>query len=533
MSAPTVPTVVAPDPQPSTGDQQHVRAVARGGAFNLVGSVIYGAANFVLLAVLTRELGAKASGPVIVAIAVFTIMSRFAELGGSTGLVRMVSRDRALGRTERIWPTLVAAIVPVLVLGIVFAGILWVTAEPLARLFSGGDDTGEIAEMLRIIAPFLPISAAYSVLVIGSRGFDTMAVQVWIEKIGRAILMPLAAYLVIQSGGGAVGAVTAWAATNLIAGVITVVAVLRLVHREHVEHPIPADAPPAPLLPIARSFWIFTLPRAFGQAFNVAVLWFDTLLVAALIGAKAGGIYAAGTRYLLIGTFVVEAIMQAVGPRVSGLLTLGHKDEARDVVRQTTTWQVAIVWPTYLLVGLFATVLLGVFGPEFVAAEAALVYLSLGMLVSCLGGPCDSVILMSGRSRQSLVNSAAALAVNVVGNLILVPKYGISAAGLVWAVTLVVGAGLPAWQSARHLQISPWSVPMVRTMVLALVTVGVPCLVARLTLGETWAGLLAALIVGGAAYCGLTWRLRRSIHLEDLLDSFRRTRPRALPATPT
>ncbi len=232
------------------------------------------------------------------------------------------------------------------------------------------------------------------------------------------------------------------------------------------------------------------------------MLWFDTLLVAAMIGAKAGGIYAAGTRYLLIGTFVVEAIMQAVGPRVSGLLTLGHKDEAREVVHQTTTWQVAIVWPTYLVVGLFATVLLGVFGPEFVAAEAALVFLSIGMLVSCLGGPCDSVILMSGRSRQSLINSAAALTINVVGNLILVPEYGISAAGFVWAVTLVVAAGLPAIQTSRHLQISPWSMPMVRTMVLALVTVGVPCVVARLTLGETWAGLLAALVVGGAAVFG-------------------------------
>ena len=134
------------------------------------------------------------------------------------------------------------------------------------------------------------------------------------------------------------------------------------------------------------------------------MLWFDTLFVAALIGAKAGGIYAAGTRYLLIGTFIVEAIMQAVGPRVSGLMTLDRTDEARQVVRQTTTWQVAIVWPTYLVVGSFAAVLLGVFGPEFVAAEAALVFLSIGMLVSCLGGPCDSVILMSGRCRQSLIN---------------------------------------------------------------------------------------------------------------------------------
>jgi O-antigen/teichoic acid export membrane protein len=387
--------------------------------------------------------------------------------------------------------------------------------------------------MLRIIAPVLPLSAAYMVVVIGSRGFDTMAVQVWVEKIGRALFMPIAVYAVIQAGAGPVGAIAVWASSYVVAGIAAVVVMSRVLHREHARNPIPVDAPPAPLLPIARSFWIFTLPRAFGQAFNVAVLWFDTLLVAALIGAKEGGIYAAGTRYLLIGTFVVEAIMQAVGPRVSGLLTLDRHDEAREVVHQTTTWQVAIVWPIYLVVGAFAAVLLGVFGPEFVAAEGALVFLSLGMLVSCLGGPCDSVILMSGRSRQSLVNSAVALAVNVVGNLILVPEYGIGAAGFVWAVTLVVAAGLPALQTARHLHISPWSVPMFRTMGVALATVGLACVAARLTLGDTWAGLLTAVVVGGTAYSALTWRLRRSIHLQDLLDSFRRTRPRALPATPT
>lgn len=534
MSAPTTPVVAGTAAEPSgtrgDGSQHHVRSVARGGAFNLVGSVIYGVMSFVLLLVLTNELGAKGAGPVIVAIAVFTIMSRIAELGGSTGLIRMISRDRALGRTERIRPTLIAAVVPVLVLGIFFAIVLWAAAPGLAGLFSGGDDTGEITEMLRVIAPFLPFSAAYSVLVLGSRGFDTMKVQVWVEKIGRACLMPVAVYAVIQAGGGSVGAITAWAATNLVGAVVTVVLVRRLVHSELREHPIPADCPPAPLVSIARSFWIFTLPRAFGQAFNVAVLWFDTLFVAALIGATKSGIYAAGTRYLLIGTFIVEAMMQAVGPKVSGLLTLDQKDEAREVVRRTTTWQVAIIWPIYLIVGSFAAVLLGVFGPNFVQAEGALVFLAAGMMVSCVAGPCDSVILMSGRSRQSLINSAAALTVNIVGNLIFVPRYGITAAGAVWALTLVVAAGLPAIQTARHLGIVAWSRPLLHTMLLALGTIGVACVAARVALGDSWAGLIAAAVVGLGAYSALTWRLRRSIHLQDLLDSFRRARPRPMAA---
>ena len=90
-------------------------------------------------------------------------------------------------------------------------------------------------------------------------------------------------------------------------------------------------------------------PRAAGQSFDVAVLWLDTLLVAALIGPTAAGIYAAGTRFLLIGTFTAEAIQQAVAPRVSSLITLGKRDDAHAVITQATSWQAAITWPVYLV----------------------------------------------------------------------------------------------------------------------------------------------------------------------------------------
>jgi O-antigen/teichoic acid export membrane protein len=510
--------------------QGHVRQVARGGALNIVGSIIYGVASFLLLVVLTRELGATRAGSVIVVIAVFTVMSRFAELGGSTGLVRMISRDRALGRQERIRPTVIASVVPVLALGVLFSIVLWYSAAGLARLFSGGEDTKLITDLIRLLTPFLPFSAAYSVLVLGSRGFGTMKVQVWVEKIIRACAMPIAAYLAVAVGGGPVAVMVSWALTTFVAAVVTVYIYIRLIRAEERGLPAKSDRPPAPFIAIARSFWIFTLPRAFGQAFNVVVLWVDTLFVSALIGATAGGIYAAGTRYLLVGAFIAEAFMQAVGPKVSGLLTVGRVNDAKKVVAQTTTWQVAIIWPTYLIVGSFAAVLLRVFGPAYVQAEAALVFLSIGIMLACLGGPCDSVILMSGRSRQSLFNSTAALTVNVVGNLILVPKYGIGAAGFVWALTLIVADGLPALQASRRMGIHPWSMPMLRTIALSLGTVGVACLGARVAFGDSWTGLFVATIVGGAAYSGLTWRLRRSIHLQELLDSFRREPPRVIVA---
>ena len=222
--------------------------------------------------------------------------------------------------------------------------------------------------------------------------------------------------------------------------------------------------------------------------------------------------------------------MQAVGPRVSGLLTLDQKDEAREVVHQTTTWQVAIIWPTYLRRRLVRGGAARRVRPRLRRRpRPRSIFLSVGMLVSCLGGPCDSVILMSGRSRQSLFNAAAALTVNVVGNLIFVPMYGIGAAGAVWAVTLVVAAGLPASSPPATCRSPPGPCPMVRTMVLALGTVGVACLVARVALGDDL----------GRPHRRHRRRRNRVFQRSrggsdgryisrHLLDSFRRDRPRAV-----
>ena len=95
----------------------------------------------------------------------------------------------------------------------------------------------------------------------------------------------------------------------------------------------------------------------------------DTLIIAAILGTTQAGIYAAGTRYLLIGLFTAEAIMQVLGPRISALLAVASDREGgRSLYAIGTAWQTSITWSVYLIVIVFSTPLLRVFGPEYVAA---------------------------------------------------------------------------------------------------------------------------------------------------------------------
>jgi O-antigen/teichoic acid export membrane protein len=315
----------------------------------------------------------------------------------------------------------------------------------------------------------------------------------------------------VIAAGGDEQAVAVGYALVTAAGFLAVVVMLRgLLHAvgggSRDAHPVPADG-------LAGEFWRFALPRALGQTCNVAVLWLDTLLIAAWHGSTDAGIYAAGTRYLLIGTFTAEAVMNAVGPRVSGLLTRGERDGAQAVVTEATVWQAALITPVYLVIGIFAGPLLAIFGPGYDRAAPALVVLSVGMLVAGLCGPADSVVLMSGRSRLSLQNSLAALAVNIVGNVVLTTRYGLTGAGIAWAATLVVAYGLPVRQARERLGITTRSATLTRQVVLAVVAVGGTAIAARVVIGNTLPAAIAAAVVGGGAYAATTWFRREAFAL--------------------
>ena len=85
--------------------------------------------------------------------------------------------------------------------------------------------------------------------------------------------------------------------------------------------------------------------------------------------------------------------------------------------------------------------MLAIFGADFEVADTALVILAVGQLVALASGPVGAVLVMTGRERLQRDAAAAAVAVNLVGNLVLVPTYGMVGAASATAVALIVALG--------------------------------------------------------------------------------------------
>jgi O-antigen/teichoic acid export membrane protein len=249
----------------------------------------------------------------------------------------------------------------------------------------------------------------------------------------------------------------------------------------------------------------------------------DIVLVAALRSPAEAALYAAASRFVTVGLIGVQAIQQSLAPQLSAMFSRGQREQAQHVYQLATAWSIAIAWPIYLACAALAPLLLRFFGDGFAEAAPTVVVLNLAMLFAVAAGPVDTVLLMSGRSVLSLVNTAAAAIVDIVLCMLFVPRYGYAGAGWAWAVAMIVRNALPLLQVRRFLGMSPLGSVTIRVSGYAFGCFGVLPLGVALAGLPTWS-IVATLTGCGLIFVALLWISRESLHLADLVGAFRKRR---------
>lgn len=488
-----------------------LRSLARGGSLNFVGFIISGALGFVLAVVVARGLGAEGAGVFFAVVAVFTILGNVSKLGADTGIVRAIARFRTLGKPMNIRPTIIAALVPVLVVGVLAGAAVFFFAPDLARnVVRDRPDMG--TSFLRLLAPFLPFAAASRVALAGTRGFNTMVPFVAVESIGKPSIRPIAILVSILAGLGSGAIALSWAVPEALAFLGSAGAMLWLLRRE--EHEAGPAAPPArSFRKLAREFWRFSAPRGLAAAFQITVIWLDILLVGIFRPTREVGIYAAASRAVTVGTFALQAIRLAIAPQISVLLAKRDRENAQVVYQTATWWLMALSWPLYLTLAVFAPFLLQVFGKEFVEGSTPLLILSLAMLVNLGTGNVTVVLLMGGRARWNLLNTAVSLTLNVGLNLILIPRIGISGAAIAWSVSIIVDNTMAVIEVWLFMHMRPLGAGYMTVAGGAVVCFGGIGLLTRIVFGMSAPTFVAYAVVSVGLYAALLWRAREALRL--------------------
>lgn len=469
-----------------------------------LGAAVFGAGmNLVLAVIIGRTYGAGATGTFFATIGVFLVAANVLKLGADTGLVRMLSRAVALGRERDIVPTIAGALWPVLVVSIIAASLAAWNAEWIA-LWVRPQDPGPAVSLVRFLAAGVPLLTLFALLTAIVRGLGGLTAFAVLQNV----LLPLSRVIGILSalwlGRSIAQATQLWAAglpvLVVLAALVAVSRVRRALRAAPTDAPThsPTDSPtdtavqPELAPTVFAAFWRFTVPRAGSASIEIGIEWLDVILVSALAGPVEGGLYAVATRLVKVASIADYALRMALSTRLTAALATGDVELLRRLYGAGTRLLVGLVWPYLAVLVVFSDVAVTLFGGDFGPGTSLVSIVAIGMLVVAAGGSLQSMLLLSGLSRQQLSNKVAVLGITIGGNLAVTPHWGARGAAVVWVVAVVTDTALAAFQVRRRVGVAVGLGPL-RDVGIAALAGGLVCaLLLRSTLGPSLPVMAAA-----------------------------------------
>lgn len=496
-------------------------AVARGSLVNVLAMAAGAALSFALTVLASRWLQPRQAGEFFELVALFTIGSNTLGLGADTGLTRWIASARAVGGLNDIRRIVLIALGPVLIFGVAVGAGVWLAAPELAHLLLKALPPAQGTSDIRIVAPLIPLGALSTCLIAAARGFGRMWPYLAIEGVGKPVMRIVLVVVALVAGWGLRGALAGWSLPVAVGMIASWVIFSRMIAMQ-----VPAAGQPfgaGVRNGLARPFWRFTAPRGLATVFQVTALWIGVLLVGIMLDSYDAGLYSAVSRLAMIGTLALEATRLAIAPELGGLLAKHEHKRAGAVYQSATGWLMLASWPLYLLFAIFPAVALGIFGHKYLtgAASLSLVILAGAMLVNTGTGNVTVVLLMGGKSYLNVVNTVAALTVNVGLNLILLPRIGLVGAAIAWAASIIVDNLAAVGEVWYLMGIKPVGPTYARVILITSASFGLTGIAARLVLGQTVLAVAAALVAGCLIFLACLYTQRVPLQLTGIIAAMR------------
>ncbi len=470
---------------------RNLLVVAKGGGFLAAGDLFNYGSRLVVALVLARVLGADDYGIYTLSVSIAYLAAGIANLGLDSAMERYVAILRARDDEAGVLGTLQLGIGLTLIGTLTVSAIGFFAADPIAL---GIFDDARLAPMLKIGAFAMLFVVTTTLLAAIVRGFKRMDYSAltddFIQPLVRLTLIGIFAVIGLTAEVALViFGVSYLAATAVLIGLVNKLFSLAR----------PWGAGKRYVKEIAA----FSFPFWFAGLLTQVRQNIQPMLLGIYSTMANVGIFSLVTSANLLGRVANMAVRTSLRPTLAETLDQGRLEESEHLYQATTRWTLTANLPVFLVMILYPTAILSVFGESFEAGAGALFVLAWAELANAATGTCGAVIDMSGLNLVKLINKIFEVALTLVLNVVFIIQWGLMGAAV---ATLISGATIQVVRLVEvriFVGLHPYNLQILKPVLAAVLALGAGLGMDRLV--PSTGGplqLVVDSIVVGAVYVG-------------------------------
>ncbi len=436
---------------PTAGQTATVRAATRWGRLlsrGALGSVAVQAGGigmtFASQVGLAHLLGAGAFGQYVYVVAWVNLLCVAGRMGLDLASLRFIAeyvsqqqpgRLKGFVRHSVAWVGLVSTLISV-----AGGGVMWYCFETLDHRLA------RAAWLGLILIPVLSLQGLFTAQLRAMKHSILCQLPRQVMSPSAIVTMTFLAAVVTGQATGATTALSLNVLTNVVLTVLTGLVAFRYLRSKF------DGAAVATETRVWLSCSVSLLIVAIVQVVNLRL---DVLMIGAMLGMKEAGIYAAAAQLAGLTTLGLVGVNMIAAPMIAEL----HAKRCRDAFQRYLTnasWMITLITiPLAIFLICAGQWLLGLFGSDFTAGYSALGILVIGHAVSALAGPVGFLAILTGHQREGAWILGIAAGMNMVLNVVLIPRYGLHGAAIATGVTTIVWNLAMLFFVARRLRVNP------------------------------------------------------------------------------
>jgi O-antigen/teichoic acid export membrane protein len=421
-----------------------LKSISKQSGLILLGKVGFQIITFFSSILLARILGASLLGQFQMGLIVVQLLSTIGLVGFDRGLLRYIPifnlDDK--GKTRKL---IQQNITIALGISICFMLGLYFSSQFLANeLFH----SSEMIHILKIYSFFIPVLALFSLGLAVLRGFKRADIGSHIEYIFSPVIFTLFLIIILWVGGDIFDTIIARFFSRFIGVGIIIYFLLRNFSRIFRYKMKSYNI---------KEYISYSTPLLLIGILYLSISKINILFLGYFVDSGQVGIFTILVYIAALIVFMLQAVNTILAPYIAEIHKLNDFENLEKLLKVFSKWIFYFSLFVFAFIAIFKVELLEIYGESFKSGAFALVIIAFGQLANAFAGTTGTILLMTGKQKWEILNSISALSLNVIFNIIFIPKYGINGAAFAFTLSLIIINIFKVIETYKEFKIHPYS----------------------------------------------------------------------------